>query len=211
MAYSKEGLLGDFSGRIGNMVVYKLKGKTVIRSMPVAKRAPARGRQKETQEGFSRVMEVMGALKAFVRAGFHDFAGGAYVFQRALSENLRRYHDAGAPEGLDWLLPAAGDRAGAQALALEMNDTAAAIRWGEPEPGKPSGPNDSVLLLALNTTTLEHSQLLNAAQRRQGLATIQLPPAAAGEAIRFYLAFVHLEGRVAGPDIKNTSEAQWVE
>jgi hypothetical protein len=211
MAFSQEGLLGDFSGRIGNLVVYKLKGKTVIRSMPAVKRGPARGRLKETQEGFSRVMTVLRGMKAFVKMGFHDFAGGDYVFQKALSENLKRYHAAGGPAGLDWLLLSAGERAGAQQLSLELNETTATIKWGEPEPEKPWGDDDTVMALALNTTSLESTFKTSVARRSQGQATLPLPPKKEGEQIRVFVAFMNMEGRMLKPSLKNISDSQWVE
>jgi hypothetical protein len=211
MAFSQEGLLGDFSGRIGNLVVYKLKGKTVIRSMPAVKRGPARGRLKQTQDGFSRVMTVVRGLKAFVKVGFHDFAGGDYVFQRALSENLKRYHSAGSPAGLDWLLLSAGERAGTQQLSLEVNGISATIKWGEPEPDKPWSENDTVMVLALNTSNLQSTQKSSTARRSQGKATLSLPPAKEGERIRVFVAFMHLEGRMTGLSPKNISDSQWVE
>jgi hypothetical protein len=211
MAFSQEGLLGDFSGRIGNLVVYKLKGKTVIRSMPSVKRGPARGRLKETQDGFSRVMTVLRGMKTFVKMGFHDFAGGDYVFQRALSENLKRYHAADGPAGLDWLLLSAGERAGVQQLSLEVNETTATIKWGEPEPDKPWSDDDTVMVLALNTTSLESTFTISAARRSQGQATLPLPPVKEGEQIRVFVAFMNMEGRMLKPSLKNVSNSRWVE
>jgi len=211
MAFSQEGLLGDFSGRIGNLVVYKLKGKTVIRSMPAVTRGPARGRLKQTQDGFSRVMTVLRGLKAFVKVGFHDFAGGDYVFQKALSENLKRYHAAGSPEGLDWLLLSAGERAGAQQLSLAVSGSKATISWGEPEADKPWGPDDTVMVLALNTSSLQSTHKVNAARRSQGKATLSLPPATDDERIRVFVGFIHMEGRMTGLNLKNISDSQWAE
>lgn len=48
-----KGLFGEFSGRIGNLIVYELNGQTVIRSRPAGpqKKLPEKGRYIRTTSG----------------------------------------------------------------------------------------------------------------------------------------------------------------
>lgn len=211
MAFTEEGLLGDFHGRLGNVVVYKLKGKTVMRTLPTQKRGPAKGKLKVSQGRFAQVMRAMKAVKPFIQTGFNDFSDGSYVFQRALSENLHCYLESGNPSDLRWLLLSKGERAGALDLSLEMGAGQATLRWGEPQPGKPAAKDDSVMLLALNTTTLESTEDTRAALRQDGQASLALPPVKAGEEILVFIAFMDLAGSLIRRDLKNISESQRVE
>lgn len=211
MAYTSKGFLGEFRGSIRNMIIYQVGDKTLIRSRPAGRKGPASPKLKAAQTKFGRVTSIVKAVKPFTEEGFRDVAGGRYVFQRALSENLARYDAAATPEDLGWLALSMGDRAGAQDLALTVVGNKATITWGAPEQGKPSSPKDQVLLLAINTTSLDATDNFNAGQRSKGQATIKLPPVQEGEQIRVGIAFRDLAGTMLGCSLSNISSSQWVE
>lgn len=210
MAFSQEGILGKFTGRLGNLVIYQMNGKIVMRTRPSKQRGPAQGRQKETQDVFARVMGILQGFKSYVKKGFNDLAGGKYVFHKALSENLKRFNASSEPDGLRWLLLSMGTRAGAQNLALQMNDGLALVAWGDPEPGKPFDAKDRVWLLALNTSTLEWTENTRAGQRSDGKAEVKLPPVEEGEELLVFISFFDLEGAIAKNYPENISISQIV-
>ncbi|MEE4177595.1 MAG: DUF6266 family protein [Bacteroides sp.] len=211
MAYTRKGFLGEFQGRIRNMVIYQMNGKTIVRNKPSGRRGPASPALQAAQGKFARVMNVVQGVKPFLQAGFRDVAGGRYVFQRALSENLARYDQSAAPETLDWLTMSLGERAGARDLILTIDGNTGQVSWGEPEEGKPYSATDQVLMLALNTTTLDATDNYNAGQRSKGQATIKLPPVKEDEKIRVYVAFRDLEGTNDGYSLNNISSSQTAE
>jgi len=211
MAFSQEGLLGEFRGRLGNLVIYKMNGKIVMRTRPSTQRGPARGRQKETQDSFARVMTILQPLKSWLKMGFNDLAGGKYVFHKALSENLKRFNAAEEPDKLRWLVLSMGGRAGAQNLALQMIDGLALVTWGDPEPRKPFGDKDRVWLLALNTSTRERIENKRAGQRSDGEAKVKLPQVNEGEELLVFISFFDLEGAIAKNDPVNISNSQIVD
>ncbi|MEE4177571.1 MAG: DUF6266 family protein [Bacteroides sp.] len=208
MAFTQEGLLGKFSGKLGNLVIYQMNGKIVMRAKPGKRTKPAGGRQKETQTNFARVMGILQPLKSFVKMGFNDLAGGTYVFHKAISENLKRYYDAPDPNDLRWLLLSKGERAGALDLVLEMGEGQATVRWGAHEAGKPFDEDDRVMLLAINTTSLEFTENPSAGKRSQGQASIALPPVKPGEQVLVFISFMDVAGRLLGCDPKNISDSQ---
>lgn len=142
--------------------------------------------------------------------GFNDLAGGKYVFHKALSENLKRFNAATDPGELEWLQLSLGDRAGAQNLEVQLLEDAAQLSWGEPEPGKPYDGQDRVMLLALNTTTLQFTDKARAGQRSNGQASIALPPSKEGEKIMVFISFFDLAGAIIKKDTKNISNSQIV-
>jgi hypothetical protein len=189
MASTKEGPLGNFSGKIGNVVAYEMFGKTVMRGRPSGKRRPAQGALKQAQSDFSRVMKVMQAARSAVRVGFNPQALGRSAFHAAMSVNLVNYRNSASPGDLHWLVISQGERAWAKDVGLTIEGNKAVVTWGDPEPGKPYNTGDQVMLLALNDSNLDSSVNLQAAQRKEKRAELQLPPAKEGENILVFMAF----------------------
>ena len=211
MAFTEEGMLGKLAGSLGDLVIYQMNGKIVVRAKPGKRTKPATGRQKETQENFARVMNILRPLKPYVKVGFNDLADGRFVFHKANSVNLKRFYDASNPDDLRWLMLSKGDRAGATGLVLEVEGEQATVSWGDPEPGKPSAKDDRVMLLALNTTTLESTDSTNAGKRSNGRASLSLPPAKAGEEILVFITFMDVAGSIVKRDPENISDSVLVE
>ncbi len=207
MAYSKEGLLGDFSGQLGHFIVYKVHDKTVIRSRPVSRRGPVSPALKAAQTDFGQVMNVLRRVKTFVRLGFYDVAQGRSAFHQALSENLLRYRASAATESLDWLLLSRGGRANALDVVCSLGEKQVEVAWGEPQGGKPWEAHDQVMLLAVNTTTLAMAWELSAGRRADGTAKVWLPPATADEQVRVYISFRSALPTPGGKDPFNMSDS----
>jgi hypothetical protein len=207
MAYTNEGILGDFSGKLSHFIVYKAYGKTIIRSRPAGRSGKPSPKLKAAQTVFARVMEVMRPMKWFVRAGFYDVAQGRSAFHQALSENLLRYRAAENPADLRWLLLSRGTRAGAQDVACSIGEKYVEISWGAPEEGKPWADDDQAMVVATNNTTMLMAGSLSAGRRSQGHARVRRPPTEAGEEVRVYLAFRCALPTPGGKDIENVSES----
>jgi hypothetical protein len=189
MAYAKQGLVGEFKGRLGNTVLYEVYGQTRIRLKPVGKPAPAKGAKKQAQDDFKLVMRLMQATKAMVRIGFYDQAEGRSAFHEGLSANLRRFRETENQDLQAWLQLSSGSRAGAQDLAVQRDGNKAIVTWGAPEQGKESAEDDSVLLLALSTANFDSNWTLGGFRRSQHQAEILLPPIKEGTDFLVFVAF----------------------
>ncbi len=189
MANVQEDLLNGFTGKVGDVVIYKAFGKMIVRSMPSKKRAPAPPTQKKGMDGFARAMKLMQACKEFVRIGFKDVAENRSAFHTALSENIKRQHQDTQPDTLHWLLLSHGERAGAKDMELTRQDKQLVVSWQDPVPDMPSSPRDQVMLLALNSTTLETTTSLFKARRSDQNAPISMPPAKKGHKIMVFISF----------------------
>ena len=210
MAYTKEGFLGNFSGKLSNTVAYEFYGKTVIRSRPSGKRRPAEGALKQAQTDFSRVMKVMQAARSAVRVSFRDVAEGRSAFNTAMSVNLVNYRKAANPGDLRWLVISQGERAGAQDVAMEIVGNKVTVTWGEPEAGKPYHRNDQVMLLAINDKTLAETDNVQAARRSDHSAQILVPPVKDGENLLVFIAFHNPLEAADQKSPKNVSMSQLV-
>lgn len=210
MAYSQDGFFGKFSGKLANLVVYQRNGQTVVRSRTAKKRPPAGAAEQGSRDNFARVMKLMQVLKPAVRMGFQDVAAGNSSFHKALSVNLKQLVQADDPKGYSWLVTSQGHRAGANDLAIRVDGSQATLSWGAPIAGKPWSAQDNVMLLALNTTTLETNGSLTAGQRSQQQIVFKLPRAGEGQQLLVFVSFCDLAGMAIGHDEKNMSGSQMI-
>jgi hypothetical protein len=208
MAITGEGIYGDFTGRLGNLVFYRLKGKMVVRTMPQRRKGITSPALKKSQDNFALVMKIMQALKSFVKPGFHAFADpDQSAFHAAKSYNLKSRRSSENPGPEHWLSLSVGERAGAESLGLELKGQKVVVSWQGNTAGKPSSGRDMVLLGALNTTTMAVTDSLYEVQRNTGSATLSLPGAKEGEKILVYIAFQNVAG-MDSRDLKNISTSQ---
>jgi hypothetical protein len=190
MAQATQGMLGPFKGRLSNLVIYQLHGKTVVRTLPSVKQRPAKGQLKQNREAFARVMKCMQRLKALLHFGFAGEAQGRSAFHTALSYNLKAYKGSTDVYSGDWLQLSRGRRAGAQDLSVEASgSTHVKVRWGEPTAGLPESGHDLAIAAAVNTTTMQCTLPAPTATRSAGETTLRIPPAKSGETIAVYLVF----------------------
>ncbi|MBE0651136.1 MAG: hypothetical protein IH595_09875, partial [Bacteroidales bacterium] len=133
MARSDASILGDFTGRIGNVIVYKLNGKTVMRIRPAGGKKKPSPKQKQNRDDFTHVMKYMRSLNRTINTGFYDVTNGRFAFHSAFSANLKAYKAAGKPAGLEWLKLSEGTRTGAENLQIEALDNERfKVIWGNP-------------------------------------------------------------------------------
>lgn len=205
------GLLSEFKGRFGNAVIYKLNGKTVMRTLPFGNGKKAQGKRKQYQQDFSWVMKHMQRVKPFISHGFFHVAEGRSPFHTALSVNLKRYREAGMPVSPEWLLLSQGNLAGVNDLALDKpeNETVV-LRWGDPEAETVSAADDVAMVLALNSRTLNSTRETSTVNRSAGQLTMQLPEIKKGDEVHFFITFRNLFHPTYRKNPNEISTSQWV-
>ena len=196
MARIENGPFGNISGRVGNVVVYMLNGKMVMRSLPSVKRKKASGRQKETQDLFANVVKPVRAAKSFIKIGFSGVKGFS-AYHSALSLNLQRMSENGQFSYSKMIFSKGKLAAAIEPVALIDSDLKLTISWQQNEPGKPLSDDDNVLLLVINTSQNRAEYDLNAGKRSAGQASIQLMHTEKGNHLEVYIAFAKLTGAVA--------------
>jgi len=212
MARSDASILGDFTGRIGNVIVYKLNGKTVMRIRPAGGKKKPTPKQKQSREDFAHVMKYMQSLNQILNTGFYDVTNGRYAFHSAFSANMKAYLDAGKPEGAEWLKLSEGKGAGAEELHLEpLEGNLFRITWGKPLGEGWWSHNDRVFVVAVNSTNeLRPFTQSQTALRNQGEATIDVFQSSPGDEIHFFIFFQDVDRSLRRKNPRNVSSSQWV-
>jgi len=212
MARSNASIFGDFSGRIGNLVVYKLNGKTVIRIRPnTTKRKPSE-LQKQNRDDFAHVMGYIRGLRQIVDSGYYDISEGHYAFHTALSANLKAYKADERPVGAQWLKLSEGTRAGAEDLQLEaLENNRYRITWGKAIGGYRESRNDRVIVVALNNSDSRHLYSESqTALRGQGATTVDVQVVSPGDEIYFFIFFQDVDGSLRKKNPENVSCSQFI-
>lgn len=208
MATSSSGLFGDFSGKIGNLVVYQMNGKTIVRTRPSVKHKAATGKRKQYQEDFSFLMKLMQATSDYIKIGFKELAVNSTTFRKALSSNLKKYRGLQRPSGLEWLDLSIGERAGVQNFAVSLlTETKIKYKWGEAEAGLPFDKNDAVMAMVLNTKTLLSTKIFYSARRENYGLEIDAPPFEDVEDLFCFLTLIKPNFHTKA-DLKNISNSQ---
>jgi hypothetical protein len=202
-----KGLFGEFSGRIGNLIVYELNGQTVIRTRPAGPQKKATGKRKQYQDDFRHVMKLMQIAKHTVKIGFAEEGKKGTGFKKALGENLKKYRSLDRPESLNWLELSRGTLSGAASFSSELlTDGQLKICWTGTEEGKPFYEDDQLLVLIVNETTLKSLILSHTYSRKDGHLVVQAPAQKDGECLRVFICFYQPEifGKVSKPLISNS-------
>ena len=211
MARSDASILGDFTGRIGNLVVYKLNGKTVIRTRPAGRKKKITPAQKQSREDFTYVMQFMQRLRQIINIGFYDVTQGRFAYHSAFSANLKAYKEAGRPAGLEWLKLSEGKRDGAEDLKVEpLGEARFKISWGKPSGEGWAGNRDRVYVVAVKKSEKRPYDEMVKAERYQGEITLEVSISEPGDEIHFFLFFQDVAGSFHKKNPRNVSSSQWI-
>lgn len=104
MGTIKKGILGGFSGKVGNVVGASWKGIDYIRSLPSSIRNPRTRKQVTQRNKFSLMGKFMRAILPVIRVGFKNSAGaGNSAFSAAMSYNINNAVKGEYPDfGIDF-------------------------------------------------------------------------------------------------------------
>lgn len=202
MAFTQEGLFGKFSGRLGSMVVYQMKGKTVVRTRPGKWTAQPSKKQQQARSNFTQVLKVLQAIRPYIDVTYGSISEQS-ALRNAQSANLKRIRVADDSSSLSWLLPSSGTRAGATDVKGHVDNHSMSITWGDALTG-PYQDDDTAMILAINVHSLEVA--ISRSRRDHHQAEVKLPGDVSDVAV--YLAFAKKD--VQKKEMDNASQAMMV-
>lgn len=174
MATLKNGIMGGFSGRLGNLVVYELYGKTVVRTLPSVKQKKASGKRKQYQDDFRYVMKWMQIVKPMIDRCWPVKPPHKTPFKQAFSANLRSYREMERPESYEWLQVSQGTYPGLTGLSFTAEENSFKLSWDIPSTFVEIHPRDQVLIYFANAKEEEGCHQLFSVNRDQGSFEVAL-------------------------------------
>ena len=204
MAISREGLAGLLSGTIGNVVVYEMNGKMVVRSRPSVKRKKAKGQQKQTQVLFAQVMKAMQIAKPFLRIGFANQKGHS-AFHSAMSANMLRMKTEDQ-FSYEKLIFSSGKEIECSNISLVIDPgNKLQLQWHEDN----ADSEETSTILVYNETQQHCEYGLNCGKRISMEASLQLKNTRPGDKIHVYLAFLEYNNMLMAQKFSIT-QSVWV-
>ena len=198
MATIKNGILGGFSGRVGNVVGATVRGRNVMRVRPASVTNPNTEKQRSQRERFGLVTHFLSSQIELVKIGFRSFTNKLSAFNAATSYNLKNavignypdvqlsFADAKISKGN--LPPVAG------LVATFVAPDTISLEWTD-NSSKPLAAATDLLMIGLYEPTKGIGfSIMNAATRADGQVTVEMPEECAGLSVEVYAFYLSLSG-----------------
>ncbi len=191
MASSNDAFFGKLSGKIGNIVVYQMYGKTVIRSLPTGRSKKASPKLEASRTDFKTVVSLLPALKHLLAFGFGSLAVNRSAYQAALSVNLKSYQQAMDKSIVDWLILSKGEREPAIDPQAVLGEAGTILLSWSASPVKSDNSTDKLVVFLLSGQALSRSAFeITDAQRHQGHASVRIPATCLENTIEVFVSFI---------------------
>jgi len=192
MAINKNGINGNFRGKIGNIVAYELNGQQVIRTLPKKRTAPPTPKEVLNRLKFEASQNWLRPLTDFLRIGFKDYQPTYEGFVAAKSYNQKNAMAYNSVSGFYIDPSLALVSFGSQILPAEASADAKpnqeiTFNWSTEIP---SAYNDQTMLIAYDIENKKLRYHTAAAPRNAGTATLKLGKRDQGKTFHLYLAFI---------------------
>ena len=202
MARIEQGILGPFSGKVGEVIGSSWKGIPYIKARPTQFHDAKTPRQLthrmklQTAHGFAR------SIKHIIEIGFRNVTGTQTPYNNAVSYLMKNALVGEYPEvGIDpsKVLISQGILAGAEncSVSIENNDTIA-FSWGEASSEGKASTEDQAILLAYNFT--RQQGISNSVCRKDKKGSIKIPQNWKDDSIACYIFFAS----VTNKDVSNS-------
>ena len=191
MAGSSDAFMGRLSGRIGNLVVYQMYGKTVVRIRPNNRSKKATGLLKASQDDFKEVVAVLSRCKHLLRLGFAAEAVNRSAWNAALSANLKNYREAENKALGNWLQLSKGKGDMADDWQVSQDQEGRLCLSWKQLPRENSWPNDKLIVFILAENPEAQALIeITSAQRRHEQAVLDIELSKMGKTAEIFTAFI---------------------
>ena len=198
MGTIKKGILGAFSGKVGNVVGASWKGIAYMRSLPASVKNPRSLKQRTQRSKFSLALEVIQPLLSVIKQGWKLYANKQSAFNAAMSYTVFNVIQGEYPDyNVDYskIIISRGNLTAAADYAVVASPTGATINWGDNSGQGAAQPTDVVIVAALNPAKGEIATPVADATRADGTIDIVYPGHWENYKTHVYLGFISDDGK----------------
>lgn len=198
MGKINQGILGGFSGKVGNVIGGNWKGIDYMRVKPANVANPQTEGQVNQRIKFSTVLQFLQPLKDFIKVGYKNYAIKMTQFNSAMSYILKNAVIGTYPNfTIDYAnaLISRGSLAGVLNGAVASSAVGAVeFTWGDNTSESNASATDKVMILAYNSTKGEAVFVTGGAARSVGSQTLTVPDDFSGDSVKCFIAFLSEDG-----------------
>lgn len=201
MGVIKQGILGGFSGKVGNVIGGSWKGIDYMRVKPASVANPRTEGQVNQRTKFTTVLQFLQPMKDFLKVGFRAFAIKQTQFNAAMSYNLKNGVTGVAP---NFTIDYGNARISKGALPSALNpllDVATpgqvTINWTDNSPQGGAQVTDKAMLLIYNSSNGEAIFTTDGVNRDTETQTLPIPNDYSGDTLELFIGFITADGKEA--------------
>jgi hypothetical protein len=198
MSKISSGILGGFSGKVGNVVGAKWKGIDTMKIKPSNIRNPKTPRQLDQRTRFSTIIGFLKPMAEFIRVSFRPYAKKMTQFNAAMSYNLQHAITGTYPNySVDFSKALVSRGSLTEAIngaATSPSKGNVVFTWSDNTGSGSALSSDKAMLLAYNPSKQQAVSNITNVERDTATATLTVPDDFSGNLIHLYLSFANAEG-----------------
>ena len=201
MGKISQGILGGFSGKVGNVIGGNWKGIDYMRVKPANVANPKTEGQVDQRSKFSTVLQFLQPLQGFLKVGFHAYAVKMTEFNSAMSYNVK---NAITGEYPDYAIDFESALVSRGALTGALNPEASSpglgqvqFNWADNSNDGNASPTDKAMVLVYNPVKNEAVYVTDGPERSTGTHTLTVPDNYSGDTVHAFIAFINEENEVS--------------
>lgn len=198
MGKIKQGVLGGFSGKVGNVIGGSWKGIDYMRIQPSSVANPKTDLQVSMRSKFMLVVQFLQPLIAVLRVGFRNYAIRMSAFNSAVSHNYHNALQGSYPNySIDFanVLVSRGKLTGALNPAIASGSAGTVtLSWEDNSADGNANLYDKTIAVVYNESKGEAVTLLGESERSATSQSVTVPDSWASDMVHGYVAFYTEEG-----------------
>lgn len=199
MGKIKQGILGPFSGKVGNVVGATNNGVHYMRVIPANVKDPKTNKQLAQRQRFGLMTSTLKIFRPVVTTGYRKKIGKTTPRNRALSYNLKNAVTGDYPDQeVDFpaFMVARGDLTKASDIAAASDNPGEInISWTDNSGDGSAKADDTLFAACFDPADGELYYQSEAATRVDGSATLNLPQSFHGKNVHIYAFFASVENQ----------------
>lgn len=194
MGKSYQGILGNFSGKVGNVVGRIRQGRTIYSVYQPMVANPRTDDQVAARNKFAMMVECLKSFSGFLKTSFRSLDGykTGNPFSSAVGYNLRNGVVSGTPLDINYAqtVVSVGGVDKPYSPSAAADGTTLTVTWADNSGMGNAQATDKIMVLAYNTDKKDAVYNTSLADRATRNATMALPTAWSGDSVEVWLAVV---------------------
>ena len=198
MGKISQGVLGGFSGKVGNVVGGTWKGIDYMRIKPANVSNPRTAGQLDQRSKFSTTLKFLQSMTDFLRVGFKLYANKMTQFNAAMSYNLNNAITGSSPNfTIDYAnaLVSRGGLVGAANAAVSSSGGLVEFTWDDNTGSGNAQATDKALLVVYNPAKDESIYDSAGAVRSATSQNLGMPASYVGDDVEAFIGFLSEDGK----------------
>lgn len=198
MGKISQGVLGGFSGKVGNVVGGTWKGIGYMRIKPANVSNPRTAGQVDQRSKFSTTLKFLQSMTDFLRVGFKLYANKMTQFNAAMSYNLNNAITGSYPNfTIDYAnaLVSRGGLTGAFNAAVSSSGGLVEFTWDDNTGSGNAQATDKALLVVYNPAKDESIYDSAGAVRSATSQNLGMPTSYVGDDVEAFIGFLSEDGK----------------